>query len=113
MSFLLSFAHGFNLFYFISSSFFGLIWFCLFVCMCVYIFHYFFFSIFLIFYLPFVWGLHFVSCFNVYVLVPFNAIRDHLWNLSSLARDWALNLWSRSANNKTLECQKTSNPRVY
>ena len=43
--------------------FFGLFWFCLY--MCVYIYSIIFVSICLILYLPIVWGLHFVSCFNL------------------------------------------------
>ena len=89
-----------------------------FVYVCIYlcIFHYF------CYYLPdFVFaiclGLSFVSCFVfwfcVFVLIPFNAITNNLWNLSSPAIDQALSLWSGSADFKTQGCRKTPNPREY
>ena len=52
-----------------------------------------------------------VSYFSVFALTPFYAITNHLWNLSSLVRDWVLSLWSGSTDNKTLDYQETHNPR--
>jgi len=54
--------------------------------------------------------------FLVLVLISFRAITNHpesQWNLSSLARDWALSLWSEGTDNKTLDCQKNPNPREF
>ena len=58
-------------------------------------------------------GFAFCFLFLVFVLIPFNAITNHLWNLSSLARDQALRLWSGSADNTIQVYQKTPNPREY
>jgi len=74
---LVSFVHQVNLLYFI---FVGLFWFCLWVYMYMSIFNYF------NYYLPdFVIGncLQFVfgSYLGVFVLIPFNTITSHLWNL--------------------------------
>ena len=80
--------------------------------MYVCIFHYFSYYL-LDFVLPFVWGTSFLSCFCVFVLIPFNAITNHLWNLHYPARDQALSLWSGSADSKTLDYQRTPNPREY
>ena len=41
-------------------------------------------------------------------LIPFNAIKNHLWNLHSLARDQAL-----STDSKTRGYCRTPNPREY
>ena len=86
----------------------------LFMCvygMCIYSNN--FVCIYLILYLPFVWDFHFVSCFSVFALILFNAITNHQWNFISQARDWTLKLWSGSTDNKTLNCQKTPNPKEY
>ena len=72
-----------------------------------------FVSVFLILHLLFVWGLHFFSCFSVFVLIPFNAITNHQWNLNFLDRDQALRLWSGSPDKKTLDWQKTPNLKEY
>ena len=117
---MLSFAHWINLLYFLLLpllfffTLFGFVFFCFFfLCVhaCVYI-PLFLWVLCLILYLPFVWDLHFVSCFSVFVLIPVNAGTNHLWYLTSLARDQAQSLWSGSAD-KTLDFHKTPNPREY
>ena len=101
---MLSLSWWVNLFYFLYFIF-GLFWFCL----CVYIPSLLLvFAWFCVYHLS---GLSFVPCFSAFLLTPFISITNCLWNLSSLARDWALSLWSGSANNKTLDCQKTPNWR--
>ena len=109
ITFLLSFSCQVNFFYFLFLDCFGFVY--VYICLCIY--SIIFANICLILHFPFVWGLHFVSCFSVFVLIPFNAITNHLRNLSSLARDQALRLWSGSAENTTQDYQKTPNPREY
>ena len=99
ISFLVSFACWVNLLYFILLGCFGFVY----VCICVCIFHYFCYYLLdcvfairlgFIFCFLFFCCLFVLFCFSVCVLIPFNAITNHLWNLSSPARDSAVSPWS-------------------
>ena len=63
--------------------------------------------------MPFVGGVSFVSHICVFVLIPFNPIKNHLWNLHSLAREQSLRPWCGSPDSKTLGYQRMPNPREY
>lgn len=51
-----------------------------------------------------------IICF-LYLCICFNPIKNHLWNLHSLAREQSLRLWCGSPDSKTLGYQRTPNPR--
>lgn len=110
---MLSFSHWINLFYFLLLFFFFLH--CLFptlhVHACVYI--PLFLWIHALFCICHLYGVSILfSCFSVFVFIPFNAITNRQWYLTSLARDQAQNLWSGSTD-KSLDRCKPPNPREY
>ena len=89
--------------------FFCLFWFGLWEYMYMCIVHYF------SYYLPdsviaICWGC--VICFS-YLCICFNPIKNHLWNLHSLAREQSLRPWCGSPDSKTLGYQRMPNPREY
>ena len=106
ISFLASFAHQVTLLHFLFSPFFFFLE--CFGIVCVRESSFVFVIICLISYLPFVWDSSFISC----CFCVFNAITNGLWNLGSLARDWPC-LWSGRAESRTLDCQRTPDPREY
>ena len=55
----------------------------------------------------------FTVCFCVLVLIPFIAITKGLWNLCSPAGLSGLSLGSGSAEPRTLNCQRTPDPREH
>ena len=63
--------------------------------------------------MPFVGGVSFVSHICVFVLIPFNLIKSHLWNLHSLTREQSLRPQCGSPDSKTLGYQRMPNPREY